>query len=100
MTKSITQHYWNSQIVQPVKPTDKPRREAQVLHLEKWKADHFANTSNMVEAPEEEQLTQEEQMEIAKFEVWMDKVGQVIAIFAVVATSLLLWWHVFRGWLQ
>ena len=65
--------------IQPLARIDKTRRRAEVIPLEEWRRDHYVGANDMVEA---EELTQEEQAQVAAWNRQMDGVGIVGAILA------------------
>lgn len=73
-----------------LRDADGAHKSAQVLHLEEWKRDHFAQTNDMIEDPAEEQLTQEEQQETADLNRQMGSVGIVGGIVAALFGALVI----------
>ena len=87
-------------LAKEIKLTDKPRRQAQILDLEQWKADHIAQTSNMIEVPEEELFNQKERREIAEFNRQMARVGYVLIPLAFIlgASCVVAQVGIYMGW--
>ena len=87
-------------LVKEIKLIDKPRRQAQILDLEQWKADRYVHTNDMIEVPEEEQLTPKERREIAEFNRQMAKVGLVLIPLAFIlgASCVVAQVGIYMGW--